>query len=96
MTLPPEIARKMLEAKEAALDPKPTLPEMIDAVQADAADTEARQLSLLLTGDRATPYAPALRRMAVLDACARFLQACVDRPDEVAKRLTSKRREVVS
>lgn len=88
-----EIRQAMIEAKEAACDPKPTLLEMIDAVQAEAADTEARQLSLLLTGDRAAPYAPALRRMAVLDACARFLQACVERPDDVAKRLRTKSRE---
>jgi hypothetical protein len=91
LSISAELRKAMSVAKADAIAPKPQLADMLLVLMEQAADIECMQLRLLLTGDRTEPYAPAMRKMAVLDACAGFLRACIDRPDEVAKRLTSKR-----
>jgi hypothetical protein len=73
MDVNPAIEKLMSDARVAAMEPKPTIDEMIEVVMAEAADREGRQQRMLYTADRSQPYAPAMREVAILDALARFL-----------------------
>lgn len=79
------IATAFEAAQHAAMTPKPQLKEMIEAVSIAAADLEGGQRRLLLTGARAEPYAPYMRRAAALVATRNFLLLIQTKQDAVKR-----------
>lgn len=77
----------MTAAKLAAMLPKPTLREMIEAVTISRYDLEDAQGRLLAEGLRTEPYEPYIRRAAVLGAAANFLTMIDGKQDAVRKAL---------
>jgi len=87
-----EAERLISEAKLDAAAPKPSPAEISQAIADEAWRLESTQRALLMGGLRAAPCPDVMRRIAVLDAGARFLDACIHQPAEVARRLTGARR----
>jgi len=68
------LAHAMTAAREAAVQPKPEIKEMIETLTRLRYRLDDRELRLLATGDRTEPYAPTMREAAVLGAAANFLE----------------------
>lgn len=76
-----------LQAKIAAMVPKPTLRDMIEAASVARYDLEDAQQRLLATGARSETYQPYMRRAAILGAAANFLELVDKNQDAVRKAL---------
>lgn len=75
------------EAVEAAAAPKPTLADMAEACAATAYAIESDECHLILFGARRAPRPDRIRQVVIFDALQRFLEACQEQPNEVARRL---------
>lgn len=87
-----DIEQMIQDAKAFAADPKPLLPEMVEYLGIKAASIEASQRGWLAGGVYSEPDHRAMREVVVLDAIHSFLEACIQRPGEVARRLNNQRR----
>lgn len=91
---PVELAphQKLRAGMDAAETPKPKLAEMIETLKDCAYEIERGQMHLLDTGDRAEPFAPALRRAAILRATQVLLERIEPHQAVVGKLLRGARR----
>lgn len=87
-----EAERMISEAKLDAAALKPSPAEIRQTIADEAWRLESTQRALLVGGLRSAPCVDVMRRIAILDAGVRFLDACIHQPAEVARRLTGTRR----
>lgn len=85
-TAPADVDAIFAEAKLAAMNPKPTLQEMIAAICDAANRLEDGQRALMRAGVRREPHAPYMRQAAILDAAQKFL-LLVDTKRDAVKRV---------
>lgn len=83
----PAIDAMLSEAKLAAADPKPSIEEIRQAIADEAWRREGSQRALLIAGLIDAPIGTEVRQIVTLDAAVRFIDACLNQPLEVAKRL---------
>jgi len=82
-----EPADLMTAAKLEAAQPKPTLREMIDAINEVRGEAEDVQLRLVTCGAIAAPHMPYMRRAAILAAAVNFLSLIDAKKDAVKRAL---------
>lgn len=87
----PAIDKMIADAVEQASNPKPKLADMMMAVTFEALNLEMSQRAFLIAALRSEPSAAEIKRIALLRSTARFLDACLYQPNEVAKRLSKKK-----
>ena len=83
----PAIDTALSDAKAVAADPKPSIEEIRDAIAREAFERESTQRALMILAAPGAPAPEVLRHIAALDAGVRFIDACINQPFEVAKRL---------
>lgn len=86
----PAIDKLLSEAKLHAADPKPSIEEMRQAIADEAWRREGSQRARLIAGMNDAPIGSEMRQIVVLDAAVRFIDAVINQPADVAKRLNAK------
>lgn len=89
----PAIDKALSEAKMDAADPKPSIEEIRSAIAQEAFERESTQRALMILAAPGAPSPEVMRQIAVLDAGVRFIDACINQPLEVAKRLQKQSRK---
>jgi hypothetical protein len=82
---PLDVSRIMTAAKEAALQPKPTIAEMIEVITDRRYNLEDWQERCVLRGINSEPDKQTMRKAAVLASCANFLMLIETKKAEIAR-----------
>jgi hypothetical protein len=86
----PTLADLFVRAQVAAMEPKPTLKQMIETTLLARYDLEDVQSRLLHAGVTGEPHAPYMRRAAILNAASNFL-ALIDANQDAVRAVLKKK-----